>query len=63
MVQMHQHTVNGTPQGGGHNDEREYYTWELKECPECGRLVKEEYMAKVIRHLSQTRSVKDPQDL
>lgn len=50
-VQMHQYVKDGEPQGGGEASEREYYTWELKLCPECGRLVKEEYRAKVIKHI------------
>lgn len=49
MVQMHQLIEDGEPKGGGHNNEREYHTWELKICPDCGRVVKEEYRAKVVR--------------
>lgn len=35
--------------GGGRSDEEEYTTWELKECPACGRLVVEYYAAIVAK--------------
>lgn len=41
MVQMHQKDQIG----GGRAEENEYTTWELKECPACGRSVIEYYAA------------------
>ena len=51
QTQMHQYVVNDEPQGDGYNDEREYYTFTMQVCDDCGRLVKEEYRAKVIKHV------------
>lgn len=46
MVQMHQvRGIGDMPVGGGVSSESEYTTWELKECPQCGRLVVEFYTA------------------
>jgi hypothetical protein len=43
-VQMHQlHKI-----GGGLSRDDYYETWEVKYCPECGRLVKEFYSVKEI---------------
>lgn len=44
LIQMHQKGKEG---GGESTDER-YYTWEMKECPSCGRLVRESYIAEVV---------------
>jgi predicted RNA-binding Zn-ribbon protein involved in translation (DUF1610 family) len=44
IVQMHQ--VEKT--GGGVSGESLYVTWELKQCPSCGRYVKEYYSAKMM---------------
>lgn len=41
MVQMHQKDKIG----GGTSEEIKYTTWELKECPACGRVVVEYYAA------------------
>jgi len=34
--------------GGGIAEEEKYKTWEVKECSDCKRLVKESYEVKVI---------------
>jgi NMD protein affecting ribosome stability and mRNA decay len=34
--------------GGGTTEDKKYTTWEIKECPACGRLTREYYEAKVI---------------
>lgn len=34
--------------GGGSSDDKKYETWEVKECPQCGRLVKEHYSCEVL---------------
>lgn len=44
MVQMHQKEQVG----GGEATNEKYETWEIKECPICGRLVREYYLAEVI---------------
>lgn len=44
LVQMHQ--KDGI--GYGKSTDKKYVTWEIKECPHCGRLVKEFYSCKVI---------------
>lgn len=43
-VQMHQKNKLG----GGKNSDNYYETWEIKECPKCGRLVKEFYSVTVL---------------
>lgn len=44
LVQMHQHDKTG----GGESTDTEYTTWEVKECPICGRKVLEFYSAMVL---------------
>lgn len=44
MVQMHQKEQLG----GGTANDKVYTTWEIKECPKCGRLVREYYTAEVL---------------
>lgn len=44
LVQMHQKDKVG----GGESTDEKYVTWEIKECPSCGRLVEEIYSATVI---------------
>lgn len=44
LVQMYQKDKIG----GGVSEDSLYQTWELKECPVCGRVVKESYEAKVL---------------
>ena len=44
LVQMHQKDRIG----GGKSTDKIYCTWELKECPHCGRLVKEYYSCRVV---------------
>lgn len=43
-IQMHQHKQIG---GGIAKDEM-YQTWEVKKCPNCGRLVRELYQCELI---------------
>ena len=43
-VQMHQKNKLG----GGISTDDEYTTWEVKECPECGRVTRESYSVKVL---------------
>lgn len=42
---MHQARENKMPVGGGYNNDSSYLTWELKECPACGKLIVEYYAA------------------
>ncbi len=44
MVQMHQYS----DVGGGRSEDEHYETWEIKECPACGRRYKEFYSATLI---------------
>lgn len=53
MVQMHQARGDdgkyvNAPIGGGTSDDDVYSTWELKECPACGRKVVEFYGAYLV---------------
>lgn len=34
--------------GGGEATDTKYKTWEIKECPQCGRLVRETYVCEVV---------------
>ena len=47
-VQMHQLVRNKKPIGLGASSEGFYKTQELKECPGCGTLVLETYIAKEV---------------
>jgi len=49
--------------GGGVSNETEYTTWELKECRNCGRLVKEFYTAVVIRKVRDLEKLERLSDL
>lgn len=53
MVQMHQKNIDGKPVGGGIANDEQYTTWELKECPNCGRLVVEYYTAIPVETVEQ----------
>jgi len=44
LVQMHQKDKIG----GGRSEEDYYETWEVKECPSCGRLYEEYYRTRLI---------------
>ena len=48
QVQMHQVRENNVPLGGGTSTDELYETWEIKECPACGRRVKESYSCKLL---------------
>lgn len=52
LVQMHQF---GTI-GGGTAEEDFYDTWELKECPTCGRIYKEYYSAELVDDVEELLS-------
>ena len=60
QVQMHQKDRLG----GGTSNDNKYETWEIKECPQCGRLVKEYYSCEVI-NLSKLAKIQSqqPQDI
>jgi len=44
LVQMHQVPMVG----GGKSTDKVYTTWELKQCPACGRYTREYYSARVV---------------
>lgn len=44
LVQMHQFNKIG----GGVSTDDLYETWEIKECPACGRKVEEKYTVKIL---------------
>jgi hypothetical protein len=44
LIQMHQKDKVG----GGQSTDEYYETWELKECPACGRVVREQYSVQVL---------------
>lgn len=54
-VQMHQHKEIG---GGVAKDEL-YQTWEIKKCPNCGRMVKELYQCEIISQAKVDKLLKE----
>ncbi len=54
LVQMHQFKQIG----GGKSTDKGYTTWEIKQCPQCGRLVKEYYSCKKISYDQANRYLK-----
>lgn len=44
LVQMNQYQG----MGGGESTDEHYETWELKQCPVCGRIYKEFYSATLL---------------
>lgn len=44
LIQMHQKDRIG----GGESTDLYYETWELKECPVCGRVVREKYSVELL---------------
>lgn len=43
--------------GGGDASDDIYRTWELKECPYCGRLVIEYYCARPVESVDEARKI------
>lgn len=47
-IQMHQDVKDGNFRGGGNSSDKDYWTWEIKVCPQCNRKVKEFYSVEVL---------------